>query len=126
MNIFEKMSAITNELGVVAKNLNVDMGKGKSYKAVQEKDILDAVKPLEEKYKVDFDQMKKKNNDLELKIYNLNDKVIKFEKELNKKNERLKELGDEVEELANKLVNMCEKLKELINLDENRNRAYKC
>lgn len=52
MNIFEKMSAITNELGVVAKNLNVDMGKGKSYKAVQEKDILDAVKPLEEKYGV--------------------------------------------------------------------------
>ena len=29
LNIFEKMSAITNELGVVAKNLNVDMGKGK-------------------------------------------------------------------------------------------------
>ena len=52
MNIFEKMSAITNELGVVAKNLSVDMGGGRSYKAVQEKDILDAVKPLEEKYKV--------------------------------------------------------------------------
>lgn len=52
MNIYEKMSAITNELGVVAKNLNVDMGKGKSYKAVQEKDILDAVKPMEEKYKI--------------------------------------------------------------------------
>lgn len=52
MNIFEKMSAITNELGVVAKNLNVDMGKGKSYKAVQEKDVLDAIKPLEVKYKV--------------------------------------------------------------------------
>lgn len=52
MNIYEKMSAITNELGVVAKNLNVDMGKGKSYKAVQEKDVLDAVKPIEEKYKV--------------------------------------------------------------------------
>lgn len=51
-NIFEKMSAITNELGVVAKNLNVDMGKGKSYKAVQEKDVLDAVKPVEEKYRV--------------------------------------------------------------------------
>jgi hypothetical protein len=46
------MSAITNELGVVAKNLNVDMGKGKSYKAVQEKDVLDAVKPIEEKYRV--------------------------------------------------------------------------
>ena len=52
LNIYEKMSAITNELGVVAKNLNVDMGKGKSYKAVQEKDILDAVKPLEDKYRV--------------------------------------------------------------------------
>ena len=52
MNIFEKLSAITNELGVVAKNLNVDMGKGKSYKAVQEKDVLDAIKPLEEKYRI--------------------------------------------------------------------------
>ena len=52
MNIFEKMSAITNELGVVAKNLNVDMGGGKTYKAVQEKDVLDAVKPIEEKYRV--------------------------------------------------------------------------
>jgi len=52
MNIYEKLSAITNELKTVAKNLNVDMGKGKSYKAVQEKDVLDAVKPLEEKYKV--------------------------------------------------------------------------
>ena len=52
MNIFEKMSAITNELGVVAKNLNVDMGKGKSYKAVQEFDVLNAVKPIEEKYRV--------------------------------------------------------------------------
>ena len=52
LSIYEKMSAITNELGVVAKNLNVDMGKGKSYKAVQEKDVLDAVKPIEEKYRV--------------------------------------------------------------------------
>jgi len=52
MNIYEKMSAITNELGVVAKNLNVDIGKGKSYKAVQEKDVLDKVKPVEEKYRV--------------------------------------------------------------------------
>ena len=52
MNIYEKMSAITNELGVVAKNLKVDMGNGKNYKAVQEKDVLDAVKPIEEKYRV--------------------------------------------------------------------------
>ena len=52
LNIFEKMDAITNEIGVVAKNLNVDMGKGKTYKAVQEKDILDAVRPIEHKYRV--------------------------------------------------------------------------
>lgn len=52
LNLFEKMSAITNELGVVAKNLNVDMGNGKTYKAVQEKDVLDAVKPMEAKYRV--------------------------------------------------------------------------
>lgn len=52
LNIYEKMSAIVNELGTVAKNLSVDLGKGKAYKAVQEKDVLDAVKPLEEKYRV--------------------------------------------------------------------------
>lgn len=52
LNIYEKMSLITDEIGVVAKNLNVDMGNGKSYKAVQEKDVLDAVKPLEKKYRV--------------------------------------------------------------------------
>ena len=50
MNIYQKMSAITNELRTVAKNLNVEIAKGKSYKAVSEKDVLDAIKPLEEKY----------------------------------------------------------------------------
>ena len=43
------MSAITNELRRVAKNLNVGVGQS-SYKAVGEADVLDAVKPLEEKY----------------------------------------------------------------------------
>lgn len=52
MNIYEKMSAITAELGTVAKNLNVSAGKNNSYKAVSERDVLDAVKPLEKKYKV--------------------------------------------------------------------------
>lgn len=51
MNIFQRMAAITDELGVVAKNLNVKAGGG-SYKAVSERDILDAVKPLEAKYRV--------------------------------------------------------------------------
>jgi hypothetical protein len=52
MNIFEKISAITAELGVVAKNLEVETGKNKSYRAVSERDIIDAVKPLESKYGV--------------------------------------------------------------------------
>jgi hypothetical protein len=52
MNIFEKLSAITAELQTVAKNLTVQTTKTSSYKAVSERDILDAVKPLEEKYKV--------------------------------------------------------------------------
>lgn len=51
MNIFEKMSGITAELGAVAKNLSVGVGRS-AYKAVGEADILAAVKPLEEKYKV--------------------------------------------------------------------------
>lgn len=52
MNIYEKMASITAELETVAKNLNVSTGGNKSYKAVSERDILDAVKPLEEKYKI--------------------------------------------------------------------------
>ena len=52
MNIFEKMSAITAELQTVAKNLTVQTTKTSSYKAVSERDILDAVKPLEVKHGV--------------------------------------------------------------------------
>lgn len=52
MNIFEKMAAITAELQTVAKNLTVQQTKTSSYKAVSERDILDAVKPLEAKYGV--------------------------------------------------------------------------
>lgn len=50
-NIFQRVAAITDELGVVAKNLSIKAG-GNSYKAVSERDILDAVKPLETKYRV--------------------------------------------------------------------------
>ena len=49
MNVFEKMSAITAELQTVAKNLTVGTGNNK-YKAVSERDILDAVKPIETKH----------------------------------------------------------------------------
>lgn len=50
MNVYQKMAAITAELQTVAKNLTVQQTKTSSYKAVSERDILDAVKPLEAKY----------------------------------------------------------------------------
>lgn len=52
MNIFQKMAAITAEMKVVPKALDVPTGGTKSYKAVSERDIIDAVKPLEEKHGV--------------------------------------------------------------------------
>ena len=52
LNIYEKMSFITEEMGVVEKNLKVQVSKSNSYQAVSERDILDAVKPLEKKYRV--------------------------------------------------------------------------
>ena len=51
MNIYEKMSAISQEISTVAKNLEVGFGQSK-YKAVGEADVLAAVKPIEAKYKV--------------------------------------------------------------------------
>ena len=51
-NIFQRMAAITSELQTVAKNLEVSTGGKNSYKAVSERDILDAVKPMEEKHGV--------------------------------------------------------------------------
>lgn len=49
MNIFQKMLAVESALATVAKNLDVGFGKSK-YKAVSERDIIDAVKPLEAEY----------------------------------------------------------------------------
>lgn len=50
LNIFQRMLAATSEINRVAKNLKVDISKSQSYKAVAESDILEAVKPIEEKY----------------------------------------------------------------------------
>lgn len=50
-NIFQRMSAITQEITAVAKNLQVGTGKSQ-YRAVGEADILAAVKPLEVKHGV--------------------------------------------------------------------------
>ena len=47
MNIYEKMLEATKRIGVVAKNLNVETGGGRGYKAVSERDVIDAVKPIE-------------------------------------------------------------------------------
>ena len=52
LNIYEKMSLITDEIGVIEKNLNVQVNKNASYKAVSERDVLDNVKPIEKKYRV--------------------------------------------------------------------------
>jgi len=49
LNIYQRMSAVTSEIRRVAKNLNVGVGQSQ-YKAVGEADVLDTVKPLEEKY----------------------------------------------------------------------------
>lgn len=51
MNIYQRLSAITEELNAVAKNLKVGEGRS-SYKATGEADVLAAVKPLEAKHGV--------------------------------------------------------------------------
>ena len=51
MNIYEKMLAISNELKVVKKNLNVGFGNG-SYKAVGEADVIAEAKFLEVKHNI--------------------------------------------------------------------------
>lgn len=51
MNIYQKMSAITQEISTVAKNLMVGEGRSQ-YKAVGEADVLAAVKPVEAKHGV--------------------------------------------------------------------------
>lgn len=49
-NIYKRMALVTAELPIVAKNLFVETSKDKGYNAVSERDIKEAVKPLETKY----------------------------------------------------------------------------
>lgn len=49
MNIIQRMAKATAELGTVAKNLKIEAGKN-TYKAVSERDVIDAVKPVEAKF----------------------------------------------------------------------------
>lgn len=50
LNIFQRMMKATAEIKRVAKNLKVEISKSQSYKAVAEADVLEAVKPVEEKF----------------------------------------------------------------------------
>ena len=47
LNIYQKMVLATNKIQTVAKNLKIGEGTKGEYKAVSEKDVLDAVKPIE-------------------------------------------------------------------------------
>lgn len=51
-NIYQRMLAVEKELGVVAKNLEIQATRTSGYKAVSERDVIDAVKPLEAKHGV--------------------------------------------------------------------------
>ena len=51
-NIYQRMAAITAEIATVGKNKTVSTGNGGSFKAVTERDVLDAVKPVEDKHGV--------------------------------------------------------------------------
>lgn len=52
LNLFEKMSLISKEIGAVAKNLEVKITNTRSYKGIAERDVIDAIKPLEVQYRV--------------------------------------------------------------------------
>ena len=54
LNIFQKMLKIQSDMQTVEKGLRVvtNTSKGTGYQAVSERDVKDAVKPLEEKYGV--------------------------------------------------------------------------
>lgn len=52
MNIYQKIHAISSEIGMIQMTLNVDTGKGKSYKAISINDVVDALIPLMNKYRL--------------------------------------------------------------------------
>ena len=79
LNIYERMSLITEEMAVVEKNLKVQVNQVNSYKAVSERDILDNVKPLEKKYRVFSYPLSRKivDNDTLTKETEYNGKITK-------------------------------------------------
>lgn len=51
MNIYQRIHAVTSEIGKVQMTLNVDTGKS-TYKAISINDVVDALLPLLEKYRL--------------------------------------------------------------------------
>ena len=49
MNIYEKMLRAQTEIKWVKKNLTIEMSEKNKYKAVAEADVIEAVKPIEER-----------------------------------------------------------------------------
>lgn len=70
LNIYEKMTLITDEIGVVIKGLKVQVTKTASYNAVSERDVLDNVKPIEKKYRVYSYPVERKIVDSDILIKN--------------------------------------------------------
>lgn len=52
MNIYQRIGAVSYEIGRVQMSLNVDTGQGKSYKAISINDVVDALIPLIGKYRL--------------------------------------------------------------------------
>lgn len=50
MNIFQKIAAVSAEVGKVAMTLDVDTGNNRSYKAISINDVVDSLIPLLAKY----------------------------------------------------------------------------
>lgn len=51
LNLYQKILCIQSRMDIIAKNLEVSTGKT-TYKAVSERDVIDAVKEQEERYRV--------------------------------------------------------------------------
>ena len=79
LNIYEKLSLISEEIGIIEKELKIEISKSKSYNAVSERKILDAVKPLENKYRVYSYPVKREiiDKDILVKETEFNSKITK-------------------------------------------------
>lgn len=52
MNLWQRIHAVSTEVGRVSMTLEVDAGKGRTYKAVSINDVVDSLVPVLEKYRL--------------------------------------------------------------------------